>query len=468
MQAWLIAKDSRSLSELFHNLRYDGHPSLWYILLFFLSRFTHDPIAMQLCHLIIASSAAYIFLRFAPFTKVQRLLFIFGYFSVYEYAVISRNYALGILFIFLFCAAYRCGPRKNYLVISAILFLLTQTNTYGILLAVSLTCMLIFEFSITPELRPLLATQKWQLVFCVCLILAGIFLSYIVMTPQSDGHYSGLWKNGVDIYRIPKTIATIWKSYVPVPKLNRYCYWESNMFPGKTLPGVLSVFLLCFVLLLFSKKRVILSLFCLGTSVMLAFEALVYLGYIRHHGHLFILLVVCLWLEKIFQEDRKSPSILLQNAADFCVRHKLTFINVLLGIQFCVGIFASGMDIAFPFSTGKRVCQYLTKEKLDPLPILGDTETSTAVIAGYLDRLIYYPRRDSFNSFVIFNKAIATPVNNQTILDKAKILSSNSKSDVLIILNYALKTNSGSIAKVKEFSNSICSNENFYLYLLKK
>lgn len=192
-----------------------------------------------------------------------------------------------------------------------------------------------------------------------------------------------------------------------------------------------------------------------------------YLGYIRHHGHLFILLVACLWLEKFYPEDRKLSSPLLQNAADFCVSHKTTFINVLLGIQFCVGIFASGMDIAFPFSTGKRVCQYLTEEKLDRLPILGDTETSTAVIAGYLDRLIYYPRRDSFNSFVIFNKAIATPVNNQTILDKAKILSSNSKSDVLIILNYPLKTNSGSIVKVKEFSNSICSNENFYLYLLK-
>ncbi len=28
-QAWLLARDSRSLAELFHNLRYEGHPALW-------------------------------------------------------------------------------------------------------------------------------------------------------------------------------------------------------------------------------------------------------------------------------------------------------------------------------------------------------------------------------------------------------------------------------------------------------
>ena len=33
-QAWLIARDSRNLLELAQHLRYEGHPALWYVLLY--------------------------------------------------------------------------------------------------------------------------------------------------------------------------------------------------------------------------------------------------------------------------------------------------------------------------------------------------------------------------------------------------------------------------------------------------
>ena len=52
IQAWMIASDSTSLPNLFHNLRYDGHPALWYLLLYAVSRFTQRPVAMQVVHLL--------------------------------------------------------------------------------------------------------------------------------------------------------------------------------------------------------------------------------------------------------------------------------------------------------------------------------------------------------------------------------------------------------------------------------
>ena len=33
-QAWLIARDSGNLLELAHHLRYEGHPALWYLLIY--------------------------------------------------------------------------------------------------------------------------------------------------------------------------------------------------------------------------------------------------------------------------------------------------------------------------------------------------------------------------------------------------------------------------------------------------
>ena len=83
LQAWMIARDSSSLIDLYNNLRYEGHPSLWYIFLYAITRFTDNPLAMQLFHLLIASGTIYVFAKFSPFTKLQKILFTFGYFPFY-------------------------------------------------------------------------------------------------------------------------------------------------------------------------------------------------------------------------------------------------------------------------------------------------------------------------------------------------------------------------------------------------
>jgi hypothetical protein len=102
LNVWLIARDSSSLLELFHNIKYEGHPALWYLCLYFLNQFTSNPVAMQFLHLLIATSSIFIFIKYSPFTPLQKLLFSFGYLPFYEYLVISRNYAIGLLLVLLF------------------------------------------------------------------------------------------------------------------------------------------------------------------------------------------------------------------------------------------------------------------------------------------------------------------------------------------------------------------------------
>ena len=467
MQAWLIAKDSNSLSELFQNLSYDGHPLLWYIPLYLLSRITHNPAAMQFLHLVIATFAAYVFLKFASFTRLQKLLFIFGYFPVYEYAVISRNYAIGIFFIFLFCALFRPGPNKNYLVLSIVLFLLAQTSAYGLIVAVSLAAMLVFEFLTDRNLQVSLSDKKTVAAFCVCLILLGFFLSNIVMTPKSDGLYAGTWAYNLDLKHFPETLKTVWNGFVPIPRLDKYCYWDTNVLPGKTLPDFLSFFILCFVLMMFVRVPLIFFLFSFGTVMILATEHFIYRGYLRHHGHLFILFIACLWLSKYCEKEKDLKSPLPLRAAKFCSTHRMAFFNILLSIHFAVGIFASGMDWFFPFSTGRAAAYYIKDNGMDKLPIVGDCDVSVPVIAGYLDCSVYYPRRDRISSFAVFDKNRFEYLSEHLLFTKAQKFAEDRKSDVLIVLNHELKMNSSSLTKLKEFQKSIWPIENFYLYLLK-
>jgi hypothetical protein len=65
--AWLLARDARTPWEVFSIIKYEGHPGLWHLLLWPLAHLTWNPAAMQGLHVLIASAAVFVLLRYAPF-----------------------------------------------------------------------------------------------------------------------------------------------------------------------------------------------------------------------------------------------------------------------------------------------------------------------------------------------------------------------------------------------------------------
>src|SRR5438105_6786005 len=68
LHCWLVARDAHSAAQLYSNVRYDGHPIVWYALLYVLTRFTINPLAMQMLVLALAAIAIYLFNRFSSFS----------------------------------------------------------------------------------------------------------------------------------------------------------------------------------------------------------------------------------------------------------------------------------------------------------------------------------------------------------------------------------------------------------------
>src|SRR6185369_6341512 len=99
VEAWLVARDAASPLALLHQLRYEGHPSLWYAVLWPLTRLG-GPALMQGAAALIATASTFVFARFAPFPRLARALFAFGVLQVWEWGAIARNYGLGALFLF--------------------------------------------------------------------------------------------------------------------------------------------------------------------------------------------------------------------------------------------------------------------------------------------------------------------------------------------------------------------------------
>ena len=105
-QAWLIARDLDIIS-LFKQMRYEGTPALWHLILFPFAKLNFPYCTITIIHLVIAISMVYLFVSYAPFSRITKLLFIFSYYIAYEYAIIARNYNIAILLLFLIAIFYK-------------------------------------------------------------------------------------------------------------------------------------------------------------------------------------------------------------------------------------------------------------------------------------------------------------------------------------------------------------------------
>jgi hypothetical protein len=144
LQCWAIAKESTSFFDLLFKARYEGHPSAWYAILFLITRFSDSFLLVRICHLLLATAVAFLILFKSPFSKIQKCLLVFGYFFIYEYTALSRNYNLGLLLFFLICILIK-NRKKYWLPICGLLFLAMQANVFSAILAVALFTVLFFE-----------------------------------------------------------------------------------------------------------------------------------------------------------------------------------------------------------------------------------------------------------------------------------------------------------------------------------
>lgn len=80
---WLLARDSHSIADLAQNIRREGHPILWSLMLYGVSCLTSNLVAMQLLHIIVSTVTVFVFLKNAPFSWLFKAIFIFGYFMVF-------------------------------------------------------------------------------------------------------------------------------------------------------------------------------------------------------------------------------------------------------------------------------------------------------------------------------------------------------------------------------------------------
>jgi hypothetical protein len=464
LQAWLIATGSASVGDLFTNIQYEQHPALWYLCLYLLSRLSEMPMVMQVFHIVLATAGIYLFTRFAPFTKLQKFCFAFGYFPFYEYGVISRSYVMGLVCLFAFCALQgRTG--KHSLVQAWALALLANTSIFGVMIASAFGIYLVVDW--LTVLREKQGPEKSRILLLSLFIVGlGIATSIVQIMPPPDSSFQVLGTiSSIKGTQVGETLTAVGKSYVPIPRQDIH-FWNTNILDEilgerPRARRLLSIGLLGLAGWILVRTPVTLVVYAVATVELLAFTHSIYYGGNRHIGHLFIVLVGCLWISL---SHIGATDLARLRTALFPLPKALSvgMVTVLFATHAFAGVLAVRADLLHPFSASKDVAQFLKEHHMTEMVMIGSRDYAASSVAGYLNQALYYPEGDRLGTFVVWKGRRS--VSRRELIRKAEDFAALEHRDVLLILNYDLGPEADDLVKIRSFDQSIVRDETYVLY----
>ena len=462
LQAWTLTNSSDGLRDLLHNLRYEGHPSLWYLILFPLTRVTNAPEAMQLLQFGVSIATAWLVIRFAPFTLAQRALLLFGYFVAFEYGTLARSYGLGVLCVFAVCVAAN-RARRSWLVIGIVLALLALTSAFGAMLTVALGAGLLVDELARRRSNDPRANSLQSIAIGATIAVGGVLVAYAQSIPPADaGEYRG-WRTSFEAGEVGSTIASVWRAFVPVPQFQRE-FWNTNVLDGRVgIAAVLSIAIVGIVGFVFRHKPAAVAIWGLGLGLMLVFlyAKIAYASSGRHVGHLFLLFIAMCWLAPSLDTIGNSSS-----GRSSPAEGRAALLTVVLGLHVVAGAFAVASDWATPFSDGRAVADFINTEDRHDSVIIGYPDTASSTVAGYLQRDVYFPQGGRFGNYIIWDTRRVDPA--QPLAEILPAFASVDGPDVLILRTDPLAVLPPNVELVGVFDDGIVTDEHFWLYTLRR
>ena len=470
LQAWGIASSATTLSELIYNARYEGHPMLWFVLLWPVASLWSNPMAMQVLHGCLALITAYLIVFRSPFTLVEKVLILFSYYFSYEYVAISRNYQIGVLLICLICVAWK-APVKNLLWISILLFFLFQTNVFAGVIGIGLSLGLLLEAYEANGLWPLSTRQ----VLAALLILTGLFLTSLSM-PPSDYAFLTTWTNDLNWPTLLFASAGIAHGFFPITDFTVYHFWNYSYFPFGIAVKLLAGFSLLVVAYVSRPTdRVALVVLCASVLFLFVFTYLKPRGNLRHYGHYTVVLVAAYWIQGNRRQTGQTNPLGIVTVGYFG--------GVLLLIQALAGVNAWYREIRYPFSMASSMAAYIEENYPKTSAVAGVYQDCLTPVRWYLQRPIYYLDIQAYAPYVVFNDVNWTDALNaqaDSITYSRYLAFQKKHTSSLLIMAYhslpaagspqegrtdTLHTRDGNVLVtcVKKFDGSI-TGEDYYLF----
>ena len=392
IHSWNISKGSAGYFNLIANTRYEGHPPVWYSILWAISKLTHDPSHIQAAQFVIAGLVVFLVLFFAPYPMLVKILLPFGYFFLFEYGIFTRNYAIGVLLAFNICMILNWqfyGKTTCYYVL---LFLLSNTHLLAIILAASLHLyFLISKFEQRRSVKSIMSD----------FILGGLILlpSLFFISPPSDGELNlNFWLDRWNTTQLVLTAQSPLRGFLPIPAWWVENFWNTQFLLEahskyswlKFVSPLISITIVGLLIFVLRDNKKCLMLFLTNLFFSFIISIVIFpLTCARHAGYIFIGFLVAYWL------------YCMENSSDL---KKRWIINSLLAIQVIAGGFSIWKDIRLPFSNLDKVGAVLTKLPSDQT-VVTDYWTLNP-LSTYMDKPFYCVDLEKEKTFLLWDSDI--------------------------------------------------------------
>ncbi len=475
VRALSIVTASNSIADLFSNIQNEGHPALWYIILYTGYSLTHNLEVLKIIHIIIAIISLFLVLKYAPISKLNLILFIFSYFIIYEYAVINRNYSISMLLLFMYCSVYK-NRLKKIIPVSIILFLLANTNAHSIIFTIMFLVFLVRDYISEKN-----STKKVSIHIFItgCLIiLTGIIFSIFQIIPDKSTIVTNLYSmNAFEIFKnIIKAIVIPGESY-------RTLFGINNFIISSILIWILAISLL--------KRKKVFYFFLFTLFGLSLFFKLVYPSTgPRHEGFLFLLIISSYWIENNIPQEFIFSNTVLEKISDFLLKKKEIILTLFLILQIYNSYNAVIMDISQEYSSAKALGNMLDNSfELNNAIVICEPDYLIESLPYYSDNPIYFVRENKFGAKVNFTKESKPTISLVELIESAKQLKKIYKKNIVLLFGYKLNAEgpynlnagfsrkfiyskeqynifSNNTKRISEFHNSK-TDENYDVYLLK-
>ncbi|KAA0251861.1 hypothetical protein FBQ97_12055 [Acidobacteria bacterium ACD] len=323
---WLLVGASPSVGRLLDEIGSSGHPALYYLLAYALRQLGSSPLLLSLTNLGFSLAAVALFARSAPVPAWQRLLFSVGFFPLFQYGVVARNYSLLLFLVCLYADLAVARPQRRaarLLVLAA----LAQVHVVAMAVASVLLVRELVEAGVRDAKSRAAAGA----------VVLSLLLGAWQVVPGSTG------AAGLRASSAREVLQGFANGFVPNFGLFGQTAWQ--------LPLGLAIFAASWLVLLRVRRE--LATYALLVAVVAAVCALFYVGHRWHHGLYLVSFLLCVWLAPALPGWRS------------------TFVGGVLALQALVGAYAVWEDLRLPYSNGPAVARRIQDERLDPYPIVG-------------------------------------------------------------------------------------------------
>ena len=440
-ETWLIVRDN-NLPGLFNIIPFEEHPPLWFLIMMPIAKLGLPYATISYLPAIIMIAAVYILLFKTTLPLAVKLLLPFSYIFFYEYSVISRNYCLVVFFIAAIISLY---PKRFD---KPLLFGLCVTglfNTEGLAFGICFALLVLYIIDAIQYKK--LHGRVWLAI--IMMSAGGLYLiPYMALNPAAN-MYEGMITDSAR--QITNAIT------------------GAIVIDGNTLIAILIWATLIIVL---STRTKSFFVFLSGAICVLYILGYKYnLGYPRHFGLLFVVVIVAFGISENYKNDKFN--ILKINKFDPVKYGSWLFVLIVL-LQAPYTFASYKDDIAHPFSGAKAAAKFLNEQNLQNIILVGHQAWAASAIVPYLPKgtKLYYAECQRYGTYYVYDSCFLKKNWHTAPESAVDICYKNFKdrlSDLVFVFNRPLNERSLPYMDLLYQSpvQPIQKDETFYIYRFK-